>query len=99
METAAACAGLASARDLRADLQARVVFPTKFGGIIPGSEAVAPVSTVCAAANVLARKGGKFPGLLLLSWSCSVTLPGLTRPPRTNESGRSFVAPPRALLP
>ncbi len=26
--------------------------PTRFGGIIPGSEVVAPVSSVCAAANV-----------------------------------------------
>ena len=52
VETAAACAGLTSARDLTADQQARVVFPTRFGGIIPGSEVVAPVSSVCAAANV-----------------------------------------------
>ena len=52
VETAAACAGLPSARELTADQQARVVFPTRFGGIIPGSEVVAPVSSVCAAANV-----------------------------------------------
>jgi len=37
VETTAACAGLASARDLTADQQARVVSPTRFSGIIPGS--------------------------------------------------------------
>jgi len=52
VETVAACAGLTSARDLTADQQSRIVFPTRFGGIIPGSEVVAPVSSVCAAANV-----------------------------------------------
>ncbi len=52
VETAAACAGLASARDLTADQQARAASPTILGGIIPGSEVVAPVSSVCAAANV-----------------------------------------------
>ena len=52
VETAVACAGLASARSLTADRQARVVFPTRFGGIVPGSEVVAPVSSVCAAENV-----------------------------------------------
>ena len=52
VETAAACAGLTSARELTADQQGRIVLPTRFGGIIPGNAIVAPASSVCAAANV-----------------------------------------------